>query len=44
MALTPSEAYNETRPHSTFNGQTPSEAYNEVLALKDNFPLMLKAA
>jgi putative transposase len=38
------EHYNETRPHSTFNGQTPSEAYNEVLALKDNFPLMLKAA
>lgn len=36
--------YNETRPHSTFNGQTPSEVYNGIMAPKDNFPLMLEAA
>jgi len=36
--------YNETRPHSTFNGQTPGEVYNGIIAPKDTFPFMLKAA
>ena len=26
--------YNQTRPHSTFNGQTPDEVYNESINLQ----------
>lgn len=36
--------YNQTRPHSTFNGQTPDEVYNESINLQGLAPEQCKIA
>ena len=36
--------YNQTRPHSTFNGQTPDEVYNESINFQGLAPEQWKIA
>jgi putative transposase len=36
--------YNETRPHSTFDGQTPNEVYNKAKIYKGHAPCKSKEA
>lgn len=36
--------YNQTRPHSTFNGQTPDEAYNDSINLQGLIPVNCRIA
>ena len=36
--------YNQTRPHSTFNGQTPDEAYYDSINLQGLIPVNCRIA